>query len=156
MNIVKLIFSVGVCFLVAGIGSAFTLPSIPSWYAHLNKPFFSPPNWIFGPVWTILYFLMGLSLYLIWNKNLKNKKKDKAMKIFIFQLILNLLWSLVFFGLHQPLLAFVTIIALWISIFMTIKSFYKVSRIAAHLLIPYILWVSFASILNFSIWILNK
>ncbi len=156
MNISKLVSSIGVCFAVAFIGSAFTLSSIPTWYAQLNKPFFSPPNWIFGPVWTILYFLMGISLFIIWTKDLKNKNKDRAIKTFILQLILNLLWSLVFFGLHQPLLALMTIILLWISIFMTIKYFYKISKSAAYLLVPYIVWVSFASILNLAIFFLNK
>lgn len=151
----KFIVSIALCFLVAFLGSALTLSSIPTWYAQLNKPFFSPPNWIFGPVWTILYFLMGISLYIIWSKNLKNKKKEDAIKVFIFQLTLNLLWSLVFFGLHQPLLALITIFILWISIFMTIKSFYKISKVSSYLLIPYILWVSFASILNLAIAVLN-
>ena len=155
MNILKLVISVGICFLVAFIGSALTLPSIPAWYSMLNKPIFSPPNWIFGPVWTILYFLMGLSLYIIWNKNLKNKNKDQAIKIFILQLILNLSWSFVFFSLHQPLLALITIIILWFFILMTIKYFYKISKLAAYLLIPYILWVSFASLLNLFIVGLN-
>jgi len=121
----------------------------------LTSLFFSPPNWIFGPVWTILYFLMGISLYMVWDKNLKNKKKDKAIKTFLLQLTLNLLWSVVFFGLHQPLLALAVIIMLWISIFMTIKYFYKISKISGYLLVPYILWVSFASILNLAITILN-
>ncbi len=156
VKILKLVFSIGVCFLVAGIGSAITLPSISTWYATLNKPFFSPPNFLFGPVWTILYFLMGVSLFIIWDKNLKNKNKDKTIKTFILQLILNLLWSLVFFGLHQPLLAFIAIIVLWIAIFITIKYFYKISQLAAYLLIPYIVWVSFASILNLAIVLLNK
>lgn len=155
MNILKLALSIGVCFLVAFIGSVFTLSSISTWYAVLNKPFFSPPNWIFGPVWTILYFMMGVSLHIVWSKNLKGKKKDEAIKIFIFQLIINLLWSLVFFGFHQPLLAFITIIVLWFSIFKTIKSFYEISKVSAYLLIPYILWVSFASILNLAIVALN-
>lgn len=155
MSVLKFIFSIGFCFSVAFLGSVLTLPSIPTWYAALNKPIFSPPNWIFGPVWTILYFLMGISLYIIWNKNLKSKKKDQAIKTFIFQLVLNLLWSLVFFGLHQSLLAFITVITLWISIFMTIKYFYKISRFAAYLLIPYILWVSFAAVLNLFIVLLN-
>jgi translocator protein len=154
MNILKFAVSVGLCFLVAFLGSALTSPSIPTWYAQLNKPFFNPPNWIFGPVWSALYFLMGVSLYIVWKKNLKNK--EKGMKVFILQLILNLLWSLVFFGLHQPLLALITIIALWVAIFMTIKSFYKISKIAAYLLYPYISWVTFASILNFAIVLLNK
>ena len=155
MNILKLVISVGICFLVAFIGSALTLSSLPTWYSTLNKPIFSPPNWIFGPVWTILYFLMGVSLYIVWNKNLKNKNKDEAIKIFIFQLILNLLWSFVFFSLHQPLLALITIIILWFFILMTIKYFYKISKLAAYLLIPYILWVSFASLLNLFIVGLN-
>lgn len=155
MNILKLVISVGICFLVGFIGSALTLPSIPTWYATLNKPIFSPPNWIFGPVWTFLYLLMGISLYIIWNKNLKSKNKDRAVKLFTLQLILNLLWSLVFFGLHQPLLAFITIVILWISIFVTIKYFYRISKLGAYLLIPYILWVSFASLLNLFIVGLN-
>lgn len=155
MSILKFVVSIGVCFLVAFIGSALTLSSIPTWYSTLNKPIFSPPNWIFGPVWTFLYLLMGISLYIIWNKNLRNKNKEKAMKTFILQLILNLLWSLVFFGLHQPLLAFITIVILWISIFVTIKYFYRISKPAAYLLIPYLLWVSFASLLNLFIVGLN-
>jgi len=156
MSIVKFVGSVGVCFLVAFLGSTATLPSIPTWYERLNKPIFSPPNWIFGPVWTILYFLMGLALYIVWDKNLKNRGKERAMDTFILQLVLNLLWSLVFFGLHSPLLALITIFLLWISIFMTIKYFYKISKVASYLLIPYLLWVSFASILNLAIVILNR
>lgn len=97
---------------------------------------------------------MGVSLYIVWNKNLKNKK-DKAIKVFALQLVLNLLWSLVFFGLHQPLLAFIVIVMLWIAIFMTIKHFYKVSKLSAYLLIPYILWVSFAAFLNLFIVLLS-
>lgn len=157
MNILKFGFSIGICFLIAFIGSAVTLPSISTWYAQLNKPFFSPPNFLFGPVWTTLYFMMGVSLYLVQSAKLKvkNGKKDEAIKIFILQLILNLLWSLVFFGLHQPLLAFIVIVALWYSILITIRYFYKISQPAAYLLFPYILWVSFASILNLAIVALN-
>lgn len=135
MNVLKLIASVGICFLVAFLGSAVTLPSIPAWYVQLHKPFFSPQNWIFGPVWTILYLLMGISLYLVWNKGLKSKNAKKAVKIFLVQLALNLLWSVAFFGLHLPLLAFIVIIALWVSIFLTIKYFWKISQPAADLLI---------------------
>ena len=156
MNILKFIASIALCYLVAFLGSVFTFSSIPTWYAQLNKPFFNPPNWVFAPVWTILYFLMAVSLYIIWNKNLENKKQDKAIKIFIFQLTLNLLWSLVFFGLHQPLLGLITIIILWFSIFITIKYFYKLSKPSGYLLVPYILWVSFASVLNFAIVVVNK
>jgi len=155
MNILKLITSIVLCFLVAFLGSLVTISSIPTWYAQLNKPFFSPPNWIFGPVWTALYFLMAVSLYIVWNKNLKNRTKENAMKVFIFQLILNLFWSLVFFGLHQPFLAYITIIILWIAIFMTIKYFYKISKMSAYLLVPYIIWVTLASVLNLAIVALN-
>jgi translocator protein len=155
MKIFKFIFSIVLCFSAAALGGAATYSSIPTWYASLNKPFFNPPNWIFGPVWTILYFLMAVSLYIVWDKNFKNKKKEEAIKIFIFQLVLNLLWSFAFFGFHQPLLALITVIALWISIFVTIKYFYKISKTSAYLLYPYIFWVSFASILNLAIVILN-
>jgi translocator protein len=156
VKITKFIVSIALCFIVAFLGSIITFPSIPAWYVHLNKPFFNPPNWIFGPVWTILYILMGISLYIVWTKNAGDKKKENAIKIFILQLVLNLLWSLVFFGLHQPLVALIIIIILWLSIFKTIKYFSKLSKLSAQLLYPYIFWVSFASVLNFSIVILNK
>lgn len=155
MNILKFIVSISLCFSVAFLGSVFTFSSISTWYAQLNKPFFNPPDWIFGPVWTILYFLMAIAFYIVWDKDVKNKTKEQAIQIFLFQLALNLLWSLVFFGFQNPLLALVVIIALWLSIFMTIKYLYKLAKIAAYLLVPYILWVSFASILNFAIVILN-
>jgi translocator protein len=154
VKLLKFISSIILCFSVAALGGIATYSSIPTWYAFLNKPIFSPPNWVFGPVWTILYFLMGISLYIVWDKKSKIKK-NKAIRIFILQLTLNLLWSVVFFGLHQPLLAFIVIVALWISIFMTIKYFYKISKMSSYLLVPYILWVSFASILNFAIVALN-
>lgn len=155
MRLFKLLTSVSLCFAVAFLGSLITLPSIPTWYAQLNKPFFSPPNWIFGPVWTILYLLMGLSLFLVWDKGLKNKIAEKAVKIFLVQLALNLAWSVVFFGFHLPWLAFAIIIALWIFIFMTIKYFSKISKSAAYLLLPYIVWVSFAAFLNLFITLIN-
>lgn len=155
MNIKKLIGSLALCFAVAFLGSVVTTPSIDSWYMTLQKPSFNPPNWIFGPVWTVLYFLMGVSLYMVWNKA-KGKKSQKAIQIFLIQLALNFLWSLVFFGLHLPLVAFLTIICLWASILYTILLFYKLSKPAAYLLTPYILWVSFASILNLAIVVLNK
>lgn len=145
--------SIGICLLAGVIGSVFTSPSIPTWYAALNKPVFSPPNWIFAPVWTTLYILMGISFYLIWVS--KSKLKQKATKLFLMQLGLNVLWSFMFFGLHSPVLAFVNIIALWVLIFLTIQSFRPISKTAAYLLYPYLAWVSFASILNFSLWILN-
>lgn len=155
MNLLKLIVSVGICFFVAFLGSTVTTTAISTWYTSLNKPFFNPPNWIFGPVWTILYLLMGIALYLVWNKGLKSKKAKQAVKIFIIQLALNLFWSIVFFGFHSPLLAFMVIIALWISIFAAIKYFYKISELSAYLLVPYIVWVSFAAFLNLFIVLLN-
>jgi tryptophan-rich sensory protein len=133
-----------------------TLPSITTWYAGLNKPSFNPPNFIFGPVWTILYTLMGIALFIVWDKGLKNKKIGKAVKIFLLQLALNFLWSLVFFGFHLPFAAFIVIIALWISIFYTMSLFKKISKPAYWLLVPYVAWVSFAMILNFFVAILNR
>lgn len=156
MKVVKFLISIASCFLVAFLGSIITFPSISDWYEHLNKPVFSPPNWIFGPVWTILYLLMGISLYIVWTKSTNNNKKENAIKIFIFQLILNLLWSLVFFGLRQPFFALITIYLLWISIYLMIKYFHQISKISGYLQIPYLFWVSFASVLNFAIVILNK
>ena len=147
--------SVLVCQATGAVGSLFTSPSIPTWYASLQKPNFNPPNWIFAPVWTILFLLMGVSLYLIWSKGLRDKKVKTAFFIFAIQLILNMLWSFLFFGLQSPLYAFIEIIILWMAILLTIASFYKISKIAGYLLLPYILWVSFAAVLNFSILILN-
>ena len=147
-DIIKLIFSIGLCLGAGILGSFFTISSIPTWYATLNKPFFSPPNWIFGPVWTILYVLMGVSLSLVWQK--KN-----VPTIFWVQLILNAIWSIIFFGMRNPVLALVDIIALWISIFLTIKAFYKINKLAGQLLYPYIAWVSFATFLNLAIVFLN-
>jgi len=151
MKIKFIIFS-ALPLLAGFIGSYFTLPSIGTWYLALNKPFFNPPNFIFGPVWTLLYILIGISLYLVLTKK---GKKEKALKLFTLQLILNVLWSLIFFGFHNPILALVEIVILWISIFVTIKSFLPISKNAAYLLYPYIVWVSFALILNISIVLLN-
>jgi tryptophan-rich sensory protein len=148
----RLISSIIICQLAGIIGSIFTVSSVSSWYATLNKPFFNPPSWVFGPVWTLLYLLMGISLYLIWNNK---KRTKKALLIFGIQLILNSLWSILFFGLQSPLLAFIEIIFLWSAILLSIIYFYRISKVAAYLLVPYILWVSFAAILNLSIFILN-
>lgn len=148
-----LVQSLALPLIVGVFGSAVTLNSISTWYVTLNKPVFSPPNFLFGPVWTTLYVLMGIALYLIL---VSNKKKEHAIKIFLLQLFLNLLWSLVFFGLHNILLAFVVILLLWAAIFQNIRVFLKISKTAGQLLIPYILWVSFAALLNLSIFLLNK
>lgn len=137
---------------VGFLGAIFTAPAIPTWYQALNKPAFSPPNFVFAPVWTILYILMGISLYLIV---IKKPTDEKSAKFFYSQLFLNLLWSYLFFYARFTKTAFVEIIILAVFIFLTIKSFYKISKTAAYLLIPYFLWVLFASILNLSIVLLN-
>ncbi len=155
IRLVQLAFCVVVVELAGIVGSLFTIPSIPTWYATLQKPLLSPPSWVFGPVWTALYFLMGVSLFLVLRKGVKERRVKEAALIFCIQLGLNVLWSLLFFGLHSPILALIDIIALWFSIVWTIVVFYKLSRPAGLLLIPYLAWVSFASYLNYAIWIIN-
>ena len=155
MKITKLISSILICQLAGIIGSVFTSSSVSTWYAALQKPSFNPPNWVFSPVWITLFVLMGISLYLIWDKGIKSKYSKIAVIIFGAQLVLNILWSVLFFGLRSPLSAFIEIIFLWTAILVTIIYFFKISKPAAYLLIPYILWVSFAVILNYSILILN-
>lgn len=153
-KVYKLVVSLLLPFVAGAIGSYFTFPAIGSWYQTLNKPFFSPPNWVFGPAWTVLYVLMGISLYIVWTSN-RVKNKKAGIKLFLIQLTLNASWSIVFFGLHNPILAFANIIILWIVILLTIRAFIPISKPAAYLLYPYLAWVSFASILNLSIALLN-
>ncbi len=150
-NLVKLILSIVVCQLAGIIGSIFTIKSVSTWYLTLNKPFFNPPNWLFGPIWISLYFLMGIALFLVLQK----KDNKKALILFGTQLFLNAFWSIVFFGLKSPLFGLIVIFVLWALILLTIIKFFKVSKPAAWLLIPYIVWVSFASVLNLYLWILN-
>jgi tryptophan-rich sensory protein len=151
----KLAASVLLCQLVGFIGSLFTTPAIPTWYPTLNKPFFTPPNWIFGPVWISLYLLMGISLFLIWRRS-DHPQFKPALFFFFVQLMLNVFWSAAFFGLRSPLLGLIDIILLWVAILFTILNFFKISKSAGTLLIPYLVWVSFAALLNFSLWILNR
>ena len=151
----KIAASILICHFAGLIGSVATYPYITTWYASLQKPFFNPPNWLFGPAWLILYTLMGISLYLVWEKGLKNKEVKRSVVVFGVQLALNSLWSVLFFGLKNLMLAFIEIIALWAFIAISIVSFYKISKKAALLLVPYILWVSFAALLNYSVWMLN-
>ena len=155
-NVIMLLFSIAVCLLAGVIGSAFTYQSIPTWYAGLIKPALNPPNWIFGPVWTVLYILMGISLYLIRIHVRFDRAKAAVYVVFALQLILNSLWSIVFFGNHMLSWAFVNIIVLWVTILINIVLFYKIDKWAGILLIPYILWVSFASYLNYAVWMLNR
>jgi len=145
-----------ICELAGFIGSVFTTPSIPGWYAALDKPSFNPPNWVFAPVWTILYALMGISAYLVYEKGLKRIEVRKALAVFAGQLVLNTLWSIVFFGAHMILGAAVIIVFLWGMILATIWLFSRISKAAAYLLVPYILWVSFAAVLNISLYVLNR
>lgn len=152
----KSIFCILLCLSAGGIGSAFTASAIPGWYATLAKPSFSPPSWIFAPVWTLLYILMGLAAAIVWQRGLQNLQVRTALVVFLIQLILNMLWPILFFGLRSPLYGLVDILFLWVMILVTIAQFSKVSVPAALLLIPYILWVTFASGLNFGIFFLNK
>lgn len=154
-TILKFIISIIICQLAGLIGSIFTSQSIPTWYASLKKPAFNPPNWLFGPVWTALFLLMGIALFLVWQKGIGFPQVKIALIVFGIQLIFNILWSILFFGLRSPITGFIEIIILWILILLTILVFYPISKTASLLLLPYLLWVSFASILNFSLWRLN-
>ena len=154
-NLSALVAFVVLCELAGVIGSIFTISSIPTWYAVLRKPWFTPPNWLFGPIWLTLYFLMGISLYLVFE-NERNKAKEKpALWAFGIQLFLNVLWSVLFFGMHYLLYGFIEIVLLWISIAVTIILFFKISKAAAYLLLPYILWVTIAASLSYYVFILN-
>jgi len=154
-NLSALVAFVVLCELAGVIGSIFTISSIPIWYAVLRKPWFTPPNWLFGPIWLTLYFLMGISFYLVFE-NRRNKAKEKpALWAFGIQLFLNVLWSVLFFGMHYLLYGFIEIVLLWISIAVTIILFFKISKAAAYLLLPYILWVTIAASLNYYVFILN-
>ena len=155
-NFFKFLIAVIGCELVGILATPFTLAAIPTWYSTLNKPPFSPPNWIFGPVWTTLYFLMGISAFLIWQRGLKKRQVKEALLYFVAQLFLNFIWSILFFGLRSPILGLLDILILWMLILVTMIKFYKISKLASYLLIPYLLWVSFATILNLSIVILNR
>jgi tryptophan-rich sensory protein len=154
-NYTKLPFAVFVCLMAGFLGSMFTAESVSTWYTTLQKPAFTPPNWVFGPAWTLLYVLMGISLFLIWRKGFENKEIRIGMAIFGVQLFLNFLWSLLFFGLRSPLLGLLEIIPLWIAILATIIYFYRISKKASYLLVPYLAWVTFATLLNYYILILN-
>ncbi len=151
MKPVKLALSIFVCQAAGAIGAIFTSPSVSTWYATLAKPSFTPPGWVFASAWITLYILMGIALYLILGR--KNNKK--AVTLFNIQLALNALWSIIFFGLKSPLLAFIEIIALWTAILLTTISFWKIDRKAAYLLLPYVVWVTFATALNLAIVVLN-
>jgi benzodiazapine receptor len=154
-DIIKLVVSIVACQCAGLIGSVFTTPNIPTWYATLEKPIFTPPSWLFAPAWITLYLLMAIAAFLIWRRGLAHEGVKCALIVFLVQLVLNALWSVVFFGLQSPLWGMVVILALWVAILLTTIKFFKLSVAAGSLMLPYILWVSFASALNISIWLLN-
>jgi len=151
----KLVASVLIVFLSGAIGSLATYPEITTWYAALVKPSWTPPNTWFGPIWSTLYILIGIALFLVWRQGLERRDVRFAIGIFAVQLVLNLLWSLVFFGLHSILAGFVVILILWIAILANMIAFYVISKPAGLLMVPYIIWVSIASYLNYSVLMLN-
>jgi translocator protein len=151
----KLLVSMAIPLAVGAVASWATIPAIAGWYAGLNKPSFNPPNYLFGPVWTTLYALMGIALFLVWKSDATAALKQKAIVLFAVQLTLNFFWSIIFFNAHQPGWALVEIMAMWLFILLTIFAFGRISSLAAWLLVPYICWVSFAAVLNFAIWRLN-
>ena len=151
----KLISAIVVCQGAGILGIPFTMSGMRGWYQALEKPALNPPGWIFGPVWTVLFLLMGIALYQIWNRTPLQKRETRAITWFFIQLSLNILWSFFFFYLRAPGLAFFEIAFLWIAIAITIFHFWRISYIAGVLLLPYIFWVSFAAYLNFMLWRLN-
>ena len=155
-SVIKLVISILASFAAGGIGSLFTFRVIPTWYAGLKKPPYTPPNWVFGPIWTTLYILMGISVFLVWQKGLNTSGVMLAFTLFWIQLALNALWSVIFFGMKSKGGGVITIIVLWLLILATIITSFRVSGWAGALLIPYIVWVSIASYLNIGVWLLNK
>ncbi|TFG88954.1 MAG: tryptophan-rich sensory protein [Gemmatimonadales bacterium] len=151
---VGLVVAIVVCFAAAGIGSLATVDAIPTWYATLRRPSWNPPNWVFGPVWSLLYLMMAVAAWQVW-RTAGWQGARLALGLFAFQLLLNVGWSVVFFGLHRPGWAFVEIVVLWCAILATLLLFRPISSVAALLLAPYLLWVSFAGALNLAIWRLN-
>lgn len=153
----KILIMVVTCVAIGYLSGEVTRESVNTWYPTLNKPVFNPPNWLFAPVWTTLYIFMGIAAGLVWDKiDTQKETVKKGLTFFAIQLGLNALWSYLFFGLQNPLLALIEIVLLWLMIYETFIQFNKVNKVAGYLFIPYILWVSFALILNASIWWLNR
>lgn len=151
----KLFISILIPLLVGAVAGLFTSSGVNGWYALANKPWFNPPNWIFAPMWTLLYVMMGIAFFLVWKAEADKTVKQTAMILFAVQLVINFFWSFIFFKLQQPGWAFAEIMLMWVMILFTIIWFGKISATAAWLLVPYICWVSFAAVLNYSIWKLN-
>lgn len=154
-NILKIIASISITLTTGALASYFTMDAITTWYVTLNKPSFNPPNWIFGPVWTTLYILLGIGLFLIWKER-PSRMRNEALTIFGIQLTLNFAWSFFFFYIHQIGIALIEIVLLWSSILLMIRYFNKINPIAAYINIPYLLWVTFATVLNAAYYILNQ
>lgn len=154
-EILRLIVSIVIVFLAGTVGTLYTLKEITTWYVTLVKPSWTPPNWAFGPIWTTLYVLIGISLYLVWKQGLDRIEVRIALLVFVVQLILNVVWSLVFFGTHNIFGGLVLVILLWISILANIIVFYHISKPGGLILIPYLIWVTIASYLNYSVFVLN-
>lgn len=154
-NALRFLISIVVCEMVGIAGSIFTRLSIASWYAGLHKPAFTPPGWLFGPVWTMLYLLIGIAAYVVWKQGLVNWQVRHALFLFVVQLVLNFFWSILFFGLHSIIAGLIGIVLLWFAILFTLYSFFRLSPAAGVLLVPYFFWVSFAMVLNYALWLLN-
>lgn len=154
-QIIKLVASILLPLAVGGIAAIFTTEAIPGWYATLNQPSFNPPNWVFGPVWTTLYTILGISLFLIWKLE-PGKQRSQAILIFMVQLLLNFGWSFFFFYFKMIGVALIEIVALWIIIVVMLVHFYKLKPTAAYINIPYLLWVTFATVLNAAYFFLNR
>lgn len=152
---IQFVIAIGIAEGIGILGSVFTASAIPTWYATLIRPSFAPPSWVFGPVWTILFAMMGVSACIIWRQRKQRKDVRRALDLFGIQFALNVLWSVLFFGMQNPGAALVEIVVLWFAILFTIVTFAKISRLAAWLLVPYLLWVSFATVLNYAFWMLN-
>ena len=155
-KILKIVLVIVVCVTIGYLSGMVTRDSITTWYPTLVKPVFNPPNWIFAPVWTLLYLMMAIAAGLVWTSNCEDKAVKKALGFFAIQFGLNALWSYLFFGLHNPLVALFEIFLLLLMIFETYVLFKKIDKLAGLLLVPYLAWVSFAMVLNFSIWWLNR
>lgn len=154
-KILQIIGFIAICEAAGILGSFFTINAIPEWYNTLNQPSFRPPNWIFGPVWTILYALMGIAAWRIWRKSANNKQANFAVKLFFVHLFFNAIWSIVFFGYHQIGLALINILVILGMIIWLMITFWNIDRPATYLFVPYLLWVSFATVLNAAIVALN-
>ena len=156
-KITRIAIAVIVCLTVGYSSSTVTKSGVETWYPTIIKPVFNPPNWVFMPVWTLLFVLMGIAAGLIWDKiKEQNTEVKKALGFFLIQLALNAIWSYLFFGLKNPMLALIEIALLWLMIYETYLKFIKINKTAGYLLIPYMAWVGFAAILNASIWWLNR